>query len=49
MDLEILAGGYQGEYELGGLSLQNLRVSEGGSQTTCHSPLQQCQYGDLQV
>ena len=34
MDLEILAGGYQGDYELGGLSLQNLRVSEEGSQTT---------------
>jgi hypothetical protein len=33
MDLEIFAGGYQGDFEFGGLSLQNLRISEGGSQT----------------
>lgn len=33
MSLEILAGGYQGNFEFGGLSLGNLRISEGGSQT----------------
>lgn len=34
MNLEIFAGGYQGDYEFGGLSLENLRISEGGSQSS---------------
>ncbi|HWQ84892.1 MAG TPA: hypothetical protein VN363_10005 [Anaerolineales bacterium] len=34
MSLKILAGGYSGCFELGGLALQNLEIEEGGSQLT---------------
>jgi hypothetical protein len=33
MELTIAAGGYQGIFELGGLSLHSLRISEGGADT----------------
>lgn len=33
MELEISAGGYQGEFELGGIPLQDLRVAEGAAKT----------------
>lgn len=33
MDLDISAGGYQGDYELGGIPLHELRVAEGAAKT----------------
>lgn len=33
MELDISAGGYQGEFELGGLALHNLRIAEGAAST----------------
>lgn len=33
MDLDISAGGYQGEFEFGGLALQGLRIAEGAAST----------------
>ena len=33
MELDISAGGYQGEFELGGLALHNLRFAEGAAST----------------
>ena len=33
MELDISAGGYQGEFELGGIPLQELRVAEGAAKT----------------
>ena len=35
MSLNILAGAYNGNFELGGLSLEMLAISEGGSDLTC--------------
>jgi hypothetical protein len=34
VELIIAAGGYRGDFELGGLSIQSLRISEGGSNTS---------------
>jgi len=33
IELVIAAGGYRGDFELGGLSLRSLRIAEGGSET----------------
>jgi len=33
MELDIAAGGYQGEFELGGLALHDLHIAEGGANT----------------
>jgi hypothetical protein len=33
IDLEIAAGGYQGEFELGGIPIHDLRIAEGASKT----------------
>ena len=33
MELEIAAGGYQGEFDLGGIPLQELRIAEGAAKT----------------
>lgn len=34
MELEIFAGGYQGEYEFGGIPLHELRIAEGAANTS---------------